>query len=267
MCNQKEYYNNKYRKSNYIFLRIHYAIRYQLVKFFIKRTLKQKNFKNAPIRVLDFGSGVGDFGIFFTNELRCTYLGLEISEEGASYSRNQLGLNTIHCDFLKEKGKKDLKHYDVIFLHEVFEHLSSLTEIFRGLLELLDKRGIIIFITPNVSFKSFIPKSVVHCKEYSKRELFGFAKNLGAKIKIRYIGGYITSLLDLLQRKMFPVGAQGKEIYLRKLGLKEALWILLLGPLTFICIVESYLTNVINPGYHFFCVLEFKPRKNVLILS
>ncbi len=77
------------------------------------------------------------------------------------------------------------------------------------------------------------------------------------KYNIKYIGGFLTALVEMLQRKMFPIGAQDvKRVYFRRLGFKEIGWLLFLKPLTILCIIESNIVNCLKNGYHFFCILN-----------
>lgn len=254
---QRKYYNSRYRTFLYIFLRIHYSIRYQVVKHLVRKILRNHFGRGVKLRILEFGSGLGEFGIFFEKELGHIYLGLDISEEGVRCSKEILGFNSIALDILKEDIPKNLGKFNVIFMHEVLEHLEFPESILRRLSSLLLLNGLIIFTTPNPEFKSFIPKSLVHVKEYTKIQLEELAKGIRMRIHIQYVGGYITSILEDLQRKMFPVGAQEKRIiYYKRLGIKEAIWIMMLKPLTALCIIESIIMKSIDTGYHYFCIME-----------
>lgn len=253
---QRDYYNLRYRTFVYLFLRIHYSIRYQVVKYLIRKTLLNHFGKKIKLRILDFGSGLGEFGIFFEKELGHIYLGLDLSEEGVKYSQRILGFNSITLDILKEDIPINLGKFNVIFMHEVLEHLEFPELTLRRLSGLLLPNGMIIFTTPSSEFKSFIPKNPLHVKEYTKNQLKNLSKEIRMKIHIQYAGGYITSILEGLQRKMFPVGAQEKRILYKRLGIKETLWIIILKPLTALCIIESIIMKVLDVGYHYFCVIK-----------
>ncbi len=121
---QREYYNSRYRNFNYIFLRIHYSIRYQIVKYFLRKILLKTFGNKMKLRILDFGSGIGEFGIFFEKELGHTYFGLDISKEGVKHSNKIFGFNSIVLDIQKENIPKNLGKFNVIFMHEVLEHLE-----------------------------------------------------------------------------------------------------------------------------------------------
>ena len=220
------------------------------------RILRELGYPDVRPNVLDFGCGLGEFGVFLKGKLGCPYFGIDVSEEAIRYAREILGLNAIALDILHDRLPTGMRSYDLILIHEVLEHLTAPKETLSRLLPLSAKGAVVVLTTPNAKFKSFISRSQAHVHEYTKDELVELVGSFQCTPKLWYIGGYLTALLEVVQRRLFPVGAVDNSIYYRSLGVKAALWLLLLKPFTVLAIFESYLMRFVGTGYHFLCILN-----------
>jgi len=97
-------------------------------------------------RILDVGSGPGYF-LLRGKSRGWETMGVEPSRHAAAHSRN-LGLD-IREGFLNETLAKSLGMFDVVYLHEVLEHIPSPLELLGTVTQLLRPGGILCVIVPN----------------------------------------------------------------------------------------------------------------------
>jgi len=137
-------------------------------------------------KILDVGCSFG----FFLDAARqrgWSVAGLEVSKHAGEYARNRLGLWVENRTITEAKFEK--KHFDVITLWYVVEHLPNPKEVLMYLTSFLKDKGMLVVGTPNVnSFRArihrkkwFIPP--VHVLYFSPKTI----GNLFKKCKLELI--------------------------------------------------------------------------------
>jgi len=74
--------------------------------------------------------------------------GVEISQEAASYARENLGLNVFNCTL--EDELFDSQFFDVVFLSHLIEHLEDPKAVMTKIFRLLKNDGVVIILCPNI---------------------------------------------------------------------------------------------------------------------
>jgi SAM-dependent methyltransferase len=96
-------------------------------------------------RLLDVGTGQGDFGVAAREHF--AFEGTEISSEGARLARERHGLTVHEGDCLNLVLPK--KRYQVITIWHVLEHVANPRELVEHCRELLDDGGLLAIAVPN----------------------------------------------------------------------------------------------------------------------
>lgn len=115
-----------------------------------------KDLKNK--KVLDLGTGSGNFEILFHNKFKYI-VGADYNDEALEFLKSKLSENNITnveliiSDFTKFKTDIFKDKFDYIILVDVIEHfkVESAKKLLPNLLELLNDKGKVIVITPNYS--------------------------------------------------------------------------------------------------------------------
>ncbi len=113
--------------------------------FAMKADFVQRHKKSG--RLLEVGSAGG----FFLKEMQRRGFkveGIEISEKAAQFSRDVLGLKTIHTSKLEDAPVKG--PFDVIALWDVIEHVSDPLKTMQHLRKLIAPDGVLIIQTQNI---------------------------------------------------------------------------------------------------------------------
>jgi SAM-dependent methyltransferase len=108
--------------------------------------LFERHLGRARRRLLEVGSGPGFFlqkGMERGWEVR----GIEPSEKAAEHARG-LGLDIV-CDFLTDERAKELGTFDVVYMHEVLEHIPDPEAMVRRAFSLLQPGGLCQIVVPN----------------------------------------------------------------------------------------------------------------------
>jgi len=127
-------------------------------------------------RVLDFGSGSGEF-LAEARKLGCEAVGVEPGRDYAAYARRHHGL-----DVLEDAGDDRFPagHFDVISTHHVLEHLRDPAVVMERLARWLKPDGVLYAAAPNMAATGKPP-----------HERFHFA----------HVHGYVRETFDLLARR------------------------------------------------------------------
>lgn len=201
----KEYYGKKNIRFN------------RFVEFFIhlfrKRRARAINifFGSRPGRILDIGCGRA----LMLQELKqqgWKCYGIEYSKISSEYARDisgvliKIALDLPSCKFPE-------KHFDVVSLWHVFEHLKNPTEVLKEIKKILKPEGVLLMEVPNFSSwqsrmnggKWIYLEAPRHLYHFSKKGLVQFLDRAGfQKQKISTFSfefgflGMIQSLLNLL---------------------------------------------------------------------
>ncbi len=178
-------------------------------------------------KVLDIGSGLGNFLIHFSKDSK----GIELEESRYLFSR-ELGLNAEMKNIEKEKcSPEDKESYDVIFCSHVIEHLQAPHLFLTKLKEYLKEDGVLIIIAPvmplnrffntlgkkiyNVG-KEWIGQDHEHILGFSNISLLYTVQAAGYKIKengtflfkSRFLCAAMTFLTSLIGGQSFVIGTK-----------------------------------------------------------
>jgi 2-polyprenyl-3-methyl-5-hydroxy-6-metoxy-1,4-benzoquinol methylase len=127
----------------------------EYVDYMADRRVLQKNFKNRlkviqkftdPSRhrtILEIGCAYGFF-LDIAKDVFDEVKGIDITEEGTRFARNQLGLDVIKADFLNHDF--GMRGFDVVCMWDTIEHLRS-PHLFIGKISNLMKSGGILALT------------------------------------------------------------------------------------------------------------------------
>lgn len=128
-------------------------------------------------RVLDFGSGSGEF-LAAARAKGCEVIGVEPGRDYAAYAREHHGVEVL--DEAEEPNRFPAGHFDVISTHHVLEHLRNPAEAMERLAGWLKPDGVLYAAVPNMATKGKPP-----------HERFHFA----------HVHGYVRETFDLLARR------------------------------------------------------------------
>lgn len=155
----------------------------------IKKRLKSNSHK----RILDVGAATGDF-VYEARKAGFMADGLELSADARLRAKKKHGIELFGGDL--ENFRSEVKRYDVIHLHHVFEHISRPDEFLRISRKLLSQDGLLVLEIPQQIYndldrirmvwqrgnlqESFSPYSLHHTYFYTQLtirlllERFGF---------------------------------------------------------------------------------------------
>ena len=127
-------------------------------------------------RVLDFGSGSGEF-LAAVRAKGCEAVGVEPGRDYAAYARERHGV-----EILDDAGDErfPLAHFDVITTHHVMEHLRNPADVMERLARWLKPDGVLYAAVPNMAATGKPP-----------HERFHFA----------HVHGFVRETLDLTARR------------------------------------------------------------------
>ncbi len=103
-------------------------------------------------KLLDVGCGLGYFVKYASVFSDWEVFGSEISEQAARFAQNNLKLKNIFCGRAEEL-KFPLKHFDIITLWDVIEHIPNPKPLLIYLRAVLKDDGILFIHTPNVKIQ------------------------------------------------------------------------------------------------------------------
>jgi SAM-dependent methyltransferase len=112
----------------------------------MRRQLVERFTTQGPGRLLDIGASTG----IFMDEMRSNgwqVLGIELSEQAASYARERFGLEMI-CTELSQADLPN-NHFDLITLWDVIEHTFDPAAVLSQVYEQLDQAGIVALTIPS----------------------------------------------------------------------------------------------------------------------
>lgn len=112
----------------------------------VKRVINFMSHKdNRPLRVLDVGSGLCVFLYEVMKKTNWDCYALDPDERQAKHAQD-LGINSIHCDFNNFKNEKS---FDLITFNKVLEHLKNPEDFLEKAKQLLSHDGIIYVEVPD----------------------------------------------------------------------------------------------------------------------
>ncbi|MDG2320312.1 MAG: methyltransferase domain-containing protein [Rhodospirillaceae bacterium] len=125
----------------------------------LERFDQLKSFCAQGVRVLDVGSGGGEFA-YLMRKLGFHMLGIEPNQGYAEFSRNEydLDVNVGGVENIPETNQA----YDVITLYHVLEHLESPVAVLAQLRDSLNDDGLLIVEVPNVEARYHGPNRQFH---------------------------------------------------------------------------------------------------------
>ncbi len=139
-------------------------------------------------RVLDFGSGSGEF-LAACRARGCEAIGVEPGRDYAEHARKEYGVEVLDD---ADDARFPAGHFDVITTHHVLEHLRDPADVMERLSRWLKPDGVLYAAVPNVAGGGKPP-----------HERFHFA----------HVHGYVRETFDLLARRagMVPDEAYWRE--------------------------------------------------------
>jgi SAM-dependent methyltransferase len=178
----------------------------------VVKSLNKK--KLSSPKIMDFGAGIG------------TYADLLFKK---GYKVDCLEPDSTQRNILKKKGYKsyeeisDVKErYDLIYAFNVFEHIKDDGDVFKSVMELLNKNGIaIIYVPANKRLYCQMDDLVGHCRRYTVKDLKKLAQNKSFFIeKAHYcdpIGFFITLAYKTAGNKSGKITSNSVKLYDRVL--------------------------------------------------
>lgn len=176
---------------------------YQRVrKFTLQKKLNLVNsFQNVEKKILDVGSGTGDF-LYTCNKAGWNVFGIEPSSEARKIA-SEKGIEVL--DEIKNLKEKE---FDVITLWHVLEHVENLFEYISLLKQKLKPNGTLIIAVPN--YKSFdanyykefwaaydVPRHLWHFSQQSIKKLFSnISMEVEKTIPMKFDSYYVSLLSE-----------------------------------------------------------------------
>jgi len=118
------------------------------LKFQTSRVKRIKSYLRSEMDVLEIGSSTGHF-LYAIKDYVNSLTGIELDKSFADYSRKNSNF-TIYDEPI-EKINFDGKKFDIIFLFQVFEHISNPQNFLNQIKKCLNKNGMIYIEVPNVN--------------------------------------------------------------------------------------------------------------------
>ena len=115
----------------------------------------KKRYGRLPESIFDVGAGSGHF-VYACRKLGVHCEGIEISDSGRAFCKDNFGIELFDLDFLKEAEKINC---DVVTFWGLIEHVSSPIEMLKSSILALNKEGMVIADVPR--WDSF--STAVHC--------------------------------------------------------------------------------------------------------
>src|SRR3989339_793393 len=143
--------------------------------------------KNTPLKILEVGAGDGYFSQGIANYYKKSHITyMDIVEDLLTYYKEHFTCKTISSDL---KNVLSSGKYDLIIARDLVEHLINPLDFFKMASEVLDKDGLIFFITPNGR------EDFWHCNQrFIKR-------NEALLLHLNHFNYYLPETLDLLLSK------------------------------------------------------------------
>ena len=137
---EQYYATDKHEQSVYCDPRTLKARLEQIVEPKLEWTIREfeRSFGRPPKSVLDVGAGSGHF-VYASRARGLKSEGIEFSEDGIRFSRENFGIELLTNDFLKDFDR--FKEFDVITFWGVIEHLTSPVEMLSAAAEALKGNG------------------------------------------------------------------------------------------------------------------------------
>ncbi|MDX1949770.1 MAG: class I SAM-dependent methyltransferase [Rickettsiales bacterium] len=155
----KNYYKKQYRsdyKSAYQPKKKH-IIRYS--KNALHRLERLKQFTNEKSKLLDIGSGSGEF-LYAAQIAGFDVTGIEPHEGYSKYTKDTFGVNVINSMF--QDANVENESYDIITLHHVLEHLQKPLTALASISKWLKFDGILVIDVPDIEHTSHSPTNRFH---------------------------------------------------------------------------------------------------------
>lgn len=135
-------------------------------RFHVKRSLREARARAALLapalragaRVLDFGSGSGEF-VAKVQEGGCAVVGIEPGRAYAAFARRRYGVTVLQDD---SQACFAPEQFDVITVHHVLEHLRDPVDVLRRLAHWLAPNGVVYVSVPNMAAEHKRPHERFH---------------------------------------------------------------------------------------------------------
>ena len=142
-----------------------------------RRDLLGKWLPSQPLKILDVGTGGGEFA-YLLQTLGHNVYGIEPNKGYADYSRREYGLH-VQVGFIQDIQQPD-QSFDLITIWHVLEHTENPNAVLSKLYALLKPQGSLVVEVPTIEATCQSPKSTFH-----EAHIFNFnldtLRKLGAK--------------------------------------------------------------------------------------
>jgi 2-polyprenyl-3-methyl-5-hydroxy-6-metoxy-1,4-benzoquinol methylase len=149
----------------------------KLTKSYAKKIMKINPFNDVRIselvsmvdiknkRILDIGCGDGQF-LYLLKKIGAAVVGIDLDIQSVSFIKKFLNIPTVYNMNIEQYSIDISDTFDIIFLNDLFEHLSNPIETLKIIKKLLRPNGIIVIWTPNASFVKDENEPVVFRVDY-----------------------------------------------------------------------------------------------------
>jgi 2-polyprenyl-3-methyl-5-hydroxy-6-metoxy-1,4-benzoquinol methylase len=169
-------------------------------------------------RILDVGSGSGNFGELVKKNINCVYWGIEPDRQAAEEAGRKLD-KVINDVFSENLPEIENQLFDVICFNDVLEHLINPEDALIQCKKYLKENGIVLASIPNILFFSAIFEILVeqdwqyqdsgvldktHLRFFTKKSIARMFETCGYEIiKIKGINSAVTRKYKLLNFLLF----------------------------------------------------------------
>lgn len=176
----------------------------------------------------EVGCGSSGWLPYFASTYNLEVSGIDYSEIGCQLAKKNLELlkipyGEIICKDIFEQDWSGGKKYDVVFSYGVIEHFDNPEDVIRILSSILNPRGIIITLVPNLNgimgrlSKYFVPDIYKMHKIITQSQLQSYHEQNGLiNLKTGYAGTFTLSVIPLARstRRIFREGSIVRKITL-----------------------------------------------------
>ncbi|AFH50593.1 Methyltransferase type 11 [Ignavibacterium album JCM 16511] len=227
-----------------------------LRSWYVRRELKQlrKNFRDKKIKILDAGTGYGQYAYFMAKHLSpCEIKAVDIKEDWIFDCKeffNQRKISNVRFEIEDLTKLNYTDEFDLIVCVDVMEHIPDDVKVFENFYTALNENGYLLINTPSI-----FGGSDVHDED---EESF-----IGEHARVGYSKEELESKLHLLgfstYKSQYTYGFWGDKAW--RLGIKYPMILLNLSKIFFIALPVYYLITF--PFTFLMMYLDFISRNNI----
>ena len=171
--------------------------------------------KGSEVRVLDFGCGIGDYGLWYASENPKAKVDFhDINTHNLAYLKHRIALRETqgdipkgNCSIIAEKELPEEEKYDIILALDVLEHIKNPGEVALKLRKLLKRNGTLIGkVEPKGAFQpQHISELDLNACGFLQTDIYTYVR-LDSDVAVNYV-----ATVNNLKANMHTATIKGKK--------------------------------------------------------